>query len=317
VSTRNIIFICGFPSSGTDLLKNVLNAHPEIYIAGEFPLLPSLAARRNAMVPADDLLEVAQDIIGCDVHGNLGRSELPSEFEAPCSFADVYVALLTAKPATWYGNKTPQNAEHIDKLDHLFPGARYLLIVRDVRDVALSWRKKWGKDPLLCAHKWMQRMQRAVNLLKFLAPDRHLVVSYEELLQDHRTVAIRVCNFLDLPYDARIDDFHEHVADIVPGKLHYGEPVIAGNREKWRREVPESTLRRLEEIAYPTLKRFGYTSAIGHDFRPITLAEKMTGRAREALATFFVGNRALEEQHGQGWRSIKLELAKRFGRYRY
>jgi hypothetical protein len=255
VSARNIIFICGFPSSGTDLLKNVLNAHAEIHIGGEFPLLPSLAARRSPIVSADELAAVARDIIGCDVHGNLDRSKLPSDLEGPCSFADVYITLLTSKQATWYGNKTPQNSENVDKLEQLFPGARYVLIVRDVRDVALSWRNKWGKDMLLCAHRWMQR--------------------------------------------------------------NYGQPVIAGNRDKWRLEMPEATLGRLEEIAYPVLRRFGYQSSVGPGFRPITLAEKMTGRVRDTLAILFVGNLALEEVRVHQWRSIKLELAKRFGRYRF
>jgi hypothetical protein len=316
VSARNIIFICGFPSSGTDLLKNVLNAHAEIHIGGEFPLLPSLAARRSPIVSADELAAVARDIIGCDVHGNLDRSKLPSDLEGPCSFADVYITLLTSKQATWYGNKTPQNSENVDKLEQLFPGARYVLIVRDVRDVALSWRNKWGKDMLLCAHRWMQRMQRAIDLLESVARDRYLVVSYEDLLQDHRAVALRICSFLGLPYDPSIDDFHEHITEIVPGKLNYGQPVIAGNRDKWRLEMPEATLGRLEEIAYPVLRRFGYQSSVGPGFRPITLAEKMTGRVRDTLAMLFVGNRALEEVRVHQWRSIKLELAKRFGRYR-
>jgi sulfotransferase family protein len=317
VNARNIIFICGFPSSGTDLLKNVLNAHAEIHIGGEFPLLPSLATRRSPTVSSDELAAVARDIIGCDVHGNLERSQLPADLEGPCSFADVYVALLTSKQATWYGNKTPQNSENVDKLEQLFPGARYVLIVRDVRDVALSWRKKWGKDMLLCAHRWMQRMQRAIDLLESVARDRYVVVSYEDLLQDHRAVALRICSFLGVPYDSNIDDFHEHIAEIVPGKLNYGQPVIAANRNKWRREMTDATLGRLEEIAYPALQRFGYPSAIGPGFRPITVAEKMTGRVRDTLAMLFVGNRALEEARLHTWRSIKLELAKRFGRYRF
>ena len=32
----------GFPSSGTDLIKTVLNAHPKIELSGEVPYLPKL-----------------------------------------------------------------------------------------------------------------------------------------------------------------------------------------------------------------------------------------------------------------------------------
>lgn len=47
----DLVFLCGFPSSGTDLLKNVMNAHPDIWMSGEFPFLPRLAREYGAPVP--------------------------------------------------------------------------------------------------------------------------------------------------------------------------------------------------------------------------------------------------------------------------
>ncbi len=311
------VFICGFPSSGTDLLKNVLNAHGEIYIGGEFPLLPGLADRHDGSNVNSDVEAVVSDIRNCDIYANLQNSNLPEEFAGSARFADLYRALLTSDDPSWYGNKTPQNAEHVDKLERLFPGSRYVLIVRDIRDVALSWKNKWGKDPLLCAHKWTGRMALAMRLLNSVAKDRYLVVKYEELLDDHRAIAARICEFLSLPYDDRIDAFHEHVQDVVPGKLNYGRPVLPANKEKWRVQFDAATVRRIEEIAFDSLRAFGYELTHAKQAEPIKATEKILGIVREATAIMFVGNRAQKDRpKGRLWRQTRLELAKRIGRYR-
>ena len=40
--SRGVVFICEFPSTGTDLLRNVMSAHPQVDVAGEFPFLPAM-----------------------------------------------------------------------------------------------------------------------------------------------------------------------------------------------------------------------------------------------------------------------------------
>src|SRR5262249_28717696 len=159
--------------------------HREIYIGGEFPLLPSLASRYSSTVEASRIDEALRDIVGCDAYGNLARRSLTARTDAAVSFEDLYAGLLCPQPVRLTGNKTPQNPENVASLERLFPGARYILIVRDIRDVALSWKSKWGKDPYLCAHRWDGRMRLALESLERLAPGRHLVVKYESLLDDH------------------------------------------------------------------------------------------------------------------------------------
>ena len=37
-----LLFICGFPGGGTDLVKTILNSHPDVYINGEMPFLKNV-----------------------------------------------------------------------------------------------------------------------------------------------------------------------------------------------------------------------------------------------------------------------------------
>ena len=312
-----LVFLCGFPSSGTDLLKNLCNAHPDIHIGGEFPLLPSLAARYPATVPADQVRQAVDDIVGSDVYGNLARAALPQPVASPLSMAEIYASLLCTKTVAWAGNKTPQNSENIDRLERLFPGARYILIVRDVRDVALSWRSKWGKDSLLCAHRWNARMLRARQLLAAAAPQRHLIVTYEDLLVDHANVARGICDFLALPFDQRMIEFHDTVDTIVAGKLNYGKPVIRDNMQKWRRDLDIATVKRIEQIAFEGMRLFGYEAVHALHPRALSPTRRALGKMRDLYGMATVGDNALQRGRASYlWRAVMHEASKRFGRYR-
>jgi len=308
------LLICGFPSSGTDLLMNILNAHSEVFLGSEFPLLPKLADQYSANVPATLVPAAVKDIVSCDIYGCLGNAHKTDIGPFDQTFAHIYTSLLTPDTFQVYGNKTPQNSEQIDDLEHLFPGSYYVLIVRDIRDVALSWKRKWGKDELLCAHKWTSRMQRAAKTLKQLCPDRHIIVRYEDLLVDYKAVAHDICDLINLAYDPRIDNFQDHVDEIVPGKINYGQPVKPANTAKWRDGLDSSVVRRIEEIAFNSMKQFGYPVELATNERAISRMEFVAGRARDLAAILFVGNRAAPENRFSTLRTaIAVELAKRLG----
>jgi hypothetical protein len=313
-----LLFLCGFPSSGTDLLKNLLNAHPDIRIGGEFPLLPSLARRFGSVVSREAAPQLVRALLDSDIYGNLKNRDLPPSFGFPALTSDVYRALLGFHDVAWTGNKTPQNSENIDKLELLFPGSRYVLIVRDIRDVALSWRNKWGKDPYVCAHKWNDRMKRAIELLQAVAPDRHMIVHYEALLDDHPTVGRAICSFLQIEYSDRMSSYDRYVEEHVPGKLNYGKPVIRQNTGKWRDAFPDFRVERIESIAFDRMKHFGYVPRYASHSKPITGWELVRGNCQDSWAMLTVGNRAYGDQQPRMslGRVIRRELLKRVGRYR-
>ena len=291
---NELLFLCGFPSSGTDLLKNILNAHPDIYIGGEFPFLPSLAENYGPVVRPDAVGGLIERLKQIDVYHNfrnpgLAVSSLPTE----CSMADIFSRMLSSDERKWKGNKTPQNTENIDKLKKLFPRAKFILIIRDIRDVALSWEKKWGKDALLCASKWDVRMRRGNNVMRQFAGD-YLVVKYESLLDDLKATAQQICSFLQIGFHPNMLEFDKHVDEIIDGKLNYGRPVLADNQGKWHKMSP-GKIRRIEEIAWKSMTLFGYTAEVASGYRPLTTREKVLGLARDCHALVFVGNRAIKD----------------------
>jgi hypothetical protein len=312
----SLVFLCGFPSSGTDLLKNIINAHPDIWINGEFPFLHQLARTYGATVSAEQIQDVIAALQHIDVYRNLGNPQpdlRPTKSEY--TLAEIYALMLTEKPRPWQGNKTPQNTEHINTLHLLFPRAKFILITRDVRDVALSWSNKWGKNKVLCAHKWNARMLKGAQLLRELDAGDSLTIKYEALLKDFENTAHKICDFLNVEYCDSINEFHKSVHHIVDGKLNYGKALIKDNANKWMKALSSRQIRRIEEISFEALRMFDYPITLAKEECPLTKWEKYTGFVWDLCALVFVGNRAVEESTIRDrWTTIVFEVRKLFSR---
>ncbi len=307
---NQLLFVCGFPSSGTDLVKNILNSHPQVYINGEFPLLPFLTTEHVTNLGADALEVLIANLKELDIYSNFGSPDVafPS---GEYSLSEIYSHMLNDKPVRWKGNKTPQNTENIHKLKAIFPEAKFLVIIRDVRDVTLSWRKKWGKNEFLCASKWDVRMRKGYRSLQDLNSDEYMVIKYEDVLTDLGAITSKICNFLSIDYDKRMLEFHKYVQDDRIGKLNYGKEIIGDNKRKWQSQTPRAKVLRIEEIAYEGLQLFQYPITAATKSRPITRFEKYLGTSHDIAATVLVGNRAIKKNRASHIvRTIFLEMRK-------
>jgi protein-tyrosine sulfotransferase len=289
-----LVHVCGFPSAGTDLLSNFLSAHPEICVRGEFPMLPKLARRFGAAVPRERVHEVVAALRAGDVYKNFENRHPvlpPNDKRTLVPLAEVYGAMLTNRHVRWRGNKTPQNTENMDRLLYLFPDTRFIFISRDIRDTCLSWREKWAKDIYLCAARWNARMMRGLDVGATLPAGRLLMLHFEDLIREPAETGRKVCDFLGLEYNENFINYHLHVKSRPDGKKNFGTPMKPQNREKWRASLSPREIRRIEEIAMPTMQRLGYRAEFATAARPITRIELARGLAMDATSALLVGNR--------------------------
>ena len=309
----NFVFLCGFPSSGTDLVKNIVNAHTDVFISGEFPFLPSLANKYGAVVPGKSVDELISDLRKIDVYHSFENPNTTlSKSSREYLFSEIYSIMLNNKQCKWKGNKTPQNTENIDKIRTLFPKSKFILIIRDARDICLSWEKKWGKDKILCAHKWAVRMQEGIEKLTGLGNDAFLIVKFEDFLENLESEAHKICNFLDIEYQERMLEFDKYIVNKMEGKINYGKNIISNNKEKWRTSFSNKEIKRIEEIAFDDLKMFGYSITIAKEKRPLKNFEKYRGFVHDTVSLVFVGNRAIKNHKLRSrFNSIVFEFKKR------
>jgi len=309
------LFICGFPSGGTDLLKTMLNAHKHIYLNGEMPFLYLLPkynytynSKINNTIEKNKFREIIYKI---DVYRNFENLEY-SDISFPITVPDLVKIYFSKSDKRIWGNKTPQNSEHIDDLLRIFPDAKFLIIVRDIRDIAMSWHKKWGKDMLFCAHKWENKMKIMLQSVQNLNPEKYLIVKYEDILESTESELKRVTSFLSLNWDKNMLEHHKHLNEFKDGKINFGKPLIKDNKSKWKTGINRSILLRIEEISFTMLSHFNYNISLAKKYSEIKLREKLTGRFKDIVTMIFVGNKFRSKQKVTDIiKDVKFEIKKK------
>jgi hypothetical protein len=161
----NMVFIVGTGRSGTNLLRNILNKHPDVYVGTETHFLPTLMRKfETGDLDIDRFLEVILN------HWTTGGTErwVTKHLEAgsrdPGSFPEAFRASLS--PVTsgsirdlvdaffefcygsfdveWVGDKTPFYGRHMEDIHHHWPGAKFIHMVRDGRFAAPSMQRHEG-----------------------------------------------------------------------------------------------------------------------------------------------------------------------------
>jgi len=300
---HKLLFICGFPSGGTDLTKTVLNAHPDINVSGEMPFLVELLNKgydhKSSFSSLEEIEELKEILKAGDTWNNVRNADfdfsdlLTKEKEMP--LIEVLRVMFDKEHQLVWGNKTPQNTENIPLLRALFPEAHFLIVTRDVRDTSLSWSRKWGKSMLWCADKWNRRMQQGKRDSQDVKEGKALWVKFEDLLSDPENICRLICSSLDIPFSEQMLEHHKHTNEKLDGKLNYGKALKSDNQNKWESSMSSKKVQRIEEIAFDAMQKLNYSTEMATSRMPITDFELLKGRLNDIYALLFVGNRASED----------------------
>jgi hypothetical protein len=267
---REPVFVVGMNGSGTTMLLDCLGRHPALYaFPKETRLIPYLMARQDAYgdlaVDAnfralwDDVRTLA---VFREVNGHVAVP-LPDDWrEHPRSLAAILDAVF-CHFACQHGKrrwceKTPQHVQHLLGLAELFPAARFVHVIRDGRDCAVSFHRRWKRQPELTVFRWKKVVSMGRAHGQRLGTARYLEVRYEDLTAAPEQSLRRICQFLGLEFN--------------PAVLHSAQPYLkAGgqgrrgglqrNSGKWRSYFKPRTLDGLERIAGATLASCGYVTS--------------------------------------------------------
>ncbi|MGH8278546.1 MAG: tetratricopeptide repeat-containing sulfotransferase family protein [Gammaproteobacteria bacterium] len=245
-------FLAGFARSGTTLLDSMLGAHPGI----------ALLEERGTELA---MIRVLDSLPG-------GYPEALLKLTAT-EYGRVLAAYRSAaKPQDSGGrlllDKSPFLTVHAGLVQRIFPGAPLIFMVRHPCDVVLSafltnlelnsgsahFTRLGSSVDLYCSV--MSLWQRYREVL----PLHCLVLRYEDLLDDPRTVLGRALDFLGLPWSERVLHHTEHVATRGPintaSYAQVSRPLYQSSRGRWQRyrKYLEPYLARLE----PYCRYFGY-----------------------------------------------------------
>jgi hypothetical protein len=268
-------FFVGCGRSGTTLVRAMFDSHPDMAIPFESHFIVSLARRQpvfetDAGFATGPFLDELCRQWGFRRWG-LARDQLQEAFRSPPSdYADAVrrsfalYADVHGKPR--YADKTPMYVMNIPFLANLFPESRFVQVVRDGRDVALSLaevRWFWPNDVAAAAQYWASSVETGRRAGRWLGPSRYQEVRYEDLLEDPAAALQPLCDFLGLNFDEAMLHHADHAQDVVASvpnpqeQTHILLPPTKGLRD-WRSQMSREDLSCFETLAGEVLVASGY-----------------------------------------------------------
>jgi hypothetical protein len=269
-------YIVGVGRSGTTLLRAMLASHPELAIPEEanFRVKLSVKPERYEQANGLDLDAFVSALFAEDMFRLWGLPEeevrMALRAAAPRSLSDAMRALFfhTARKEgkTRYGDKTPQAVMVMPRLSRLFPEARFIHLIRDGRDVALSHVHTEGFIPSAgeVAIKWKTMIERGQSDGRILGPERYREVRYEQLVQKPEAVLHSLCAYIELDFHASMLRYFERPLEVLGATQHgigshasLHKPPTKGLRN-WRDQMKAPDLEIFEAIAGDLLERLAY-----------------------------------------------------------
>ena len=282
-------FVVGVSRSGTTLLRLMLDAHPDLAIPPETHFLPNVAA---AATTADPRAACLRAMLAArtwpDFH--LDAETLRARLAAldpftPGGAVEAFYRLYAArfgKPR--WGDKTPGYLARLAPIHELIPAARFVHLIRDGRDVALSIHGLWFGPASIAeaAGWWVERIAAGRDQARRLPAGHYLEVRYEDLVRQPEPALRRIAAFIDLPWHPAMLAYHTHAADRIaelgevaaPGQgkggdriapaarralfAHATRPPDPGRIGRWRTEMAPADRAHFAAVAGDLLRELGY-----------------------------------------------------------
>ncbi|CAN5628641.1 sulfotransferase [soil metagenome] len=277
--------VVGSPRSGTTLLRMMLDAHPDLAIPPETGFLlsgPDLVSREEFLEAITHYPPEAPGWADFQIpEASFRDSVLRLEpFTVADGFRLFYRLYAHRFNKSRYGDKTPGYTAHLARIESVLPEARFVHIIRDGRDAAVSLRRCWfspGHDIETQARFWRTQVFAARE--QGCTCRHYLEVRYEDLLHNMEAELRRVCTFIELEFHPAMLRYHERAPDrlqehlarrrtdgtLVVSQADRHRQQIATTQvpdhsriQSWKQALSPAEAFRFEAIAGDMLDTYGY-----------------------------------------------------------
>lgn len=193
-STRPV-FVVGMMRSGTSLVEQIIASHPGAVGAGELQFWGMTEYKQPEIL----------------------RQRLP-DAKLSGKLADSYLKVLAGHSADAQRvvDKATANADYLGLIHRVFPQARFIYMRRDPADTCLSCyfqnffnAASFTMDLQDLAHYYREHHRLVTHWRSVLPKDVFLEVPYAELVADQEGWSRKIIEFIGLPWDPRVLEFHK------------------------------------------------------------------------------------------------------------
>jgi Tfp pilus assembly protein PilF len=255
---RGLALLCGHPRSGTTLLEQVLDSHPGVVSAEE-----TLILHEEAYVGFSNSFAKGEKILSALDSAPVSR--VRQSRENYFRFTEAFLGETVGDRLLV--DKNPSLTIMIPPIIRLFPETKFLVALRDPRDVCLScFMQSLPVNPISSAYLTLEGTMAdyalTMGFCRAILPRMQnpvIEVRYEEMVNGLEPVARRVLDFLGVPWDPRVLNFDEHARTKTvrsPTYVEVTKPIFKGAVGRWR-NYQKYFEPHLETLA-PFIKAFGY-----------------------------------------------------------
>ena len=258
-----IVFVGGFPRSGTTLMRVMLDAHPDIRCGEETHIIP-------------DILETSstQWLFGDGASDYLINAGITKDVIDYATSSFIYEIISRhGKKAQYLCNKDPFILRNAIYLSKLFPQSKFILMIRDARGCINSILMRKIRisglitDNIIQSFRfWNDEVAKMHSECLKVGAARCLPVYYENLVLKPKEEMEKILKFLNIPWNDAVLNHEKYIGTEV--KLNKFErssdqvikPIYLEGLYAWKNNKDIlNIIDKLDMIA-PVFKSLGYNS---------------------------------------------------------
>lgn len=291
-----LFFILGSPRSGTTLLRTLFDAHPNVNIPLEYPLIPLLYPKyknkksfsQNDIRAFIDDLKKPIKFVFWDINrwridwkqfeiDALAQSEI--DFASLCTLLNrSFKSCFNKEEIMMIGDKNPIYSEHALLLVKLYPDAKFIHLSRDPRGQIASLQRQHFGNRLTPANafRWNHHQKLAWRCRNFVCSNL-IDIKYEDFIAEPEETLMLLCQFIGIPYKREVFDYYqesqkylsEYEGDQFIDALNSTlQPIDKNKAEEWKTILKPMDIRIIESLCRRRMKILGYRRVYKESFWP-------------------------------------------------
>ena len=237
MDTRNSspVFIVGTPRSGTTLMAKILGRDKDLFMPGETHYFLDIYSSRKELGNLSDpdvknvVLEKLRTLYGryneppdqkrADVL--FSNSSIVDKLKACNEYDELFSVFMQLQTnhenKNRWGNNAPNDIFYIDNILSIYPNAKIIVCVRDIRNFLLSYKNKWRATtdehvdrikqlyhPVITSLLWKSSMKLIPAIRKMVPKDNLIIVPYENVVASPEKTIRDVCQCIDIEFDENL-----------------------------------------------------------------------------------------------------------------
>ncbi len=282
---KSPIFICGPGRSGTTLLAQLLDGHPDLYVMPGDSTYMSRFYNQKWKFNSLALYWIKRLInpLGQKPFWFFGKSpEKYKQFLLHLKYflgqkREPFLAVVSSMYATDYNKnnkikhwveKTPGNEEYVEVILENFPSAKFIHIIRDPLENLFSQKKFSSlRNAKFNVNDGAFRIKSLLNLgwknLDTFEHERYLILRYEDLVSRLPDSLDMICHFLDINFSESlfiptVNTIPSSSNSVDKERQKIGKVIKQGGEPRWVKYFTEEEKKNIVSILYETALKSGY-----------------------------------------------------------